>query len=82
MNNFQTTDRMSHINLHYIRAAVEENTGVTGLSLEQIRDYLVLEGLIPKGKAKKYAPIFTGYSDFFDEIASVEDRQEYLDDEY
>lgn len=73
---------MSHINLHYIRAAVEAHTGVTGLSLEQTRDYLVLEGLIPKSKAKKYAPIFTGYSDFFDEIASAEKPQEHLDDEY
>jgi len=66
------TDKMKHVNLHYIRAAIEANTGVTGLSLEQVRDYLVEEGLLTPAQAKKHAHIFTGYGEFFHMIDSME----------
>jgi regulator of replication initiation timing len=52
------------INLHYIRAAIEKNTGIR-LSLEKVRQYLVEEKLITPRQAKKYAQIFTGYDDFY-----------------
>lgn len=53
------------INLHYIRAAIEANTGIR-LSLERTRELLVEEGLITKAQARKYAKIFRGYSEYFD----------------
>ena len=51
------------MNIHYIRAAIRENTGVT-LKLEEIRDLLVEEGLITPTKAKHC--IFRGYSEFYE----------------
>jgi len=74
-------DKMKHVNLHYIRAAIEANTGVTGLSLEQVRDYLVEEGLLTPAQAKKYAHIFTGYSEFFHMIDHMEAVVESTDEE-
>lgn len=62
---------MSHVNLHYIRAAIEANTGVTGLSLEKVRDLLVEEGLISQIQADKYATIFEGYAGYFGEIEKI-----------
>jgi hypothetical protein len=54
------------INLHYIRAAIEANTGVR-LTLERTREYLVEEGLITQRQADKEAMIFRGYGEFFQE---------------
>jgi len=59
-NHFQ--DKYS-INLHYIRAAIEANTGQR-LTLERVRELLVEEGLITKSQAERNAQLFTGYSDF------------------
>ncbi len=53
------------INLIYIRAAIEANTGVK-LSLEEVRQYLIEEKLITPSQAKHHAQIFRGYSEFFD----------------
>jgi len=72
---------MKHVNLHYIRAAIEANTGVTGLSLEQVRDYLVEEGLLTRSQAKKYAHIFTGYGEFFHMIDHMEAVVESTDED-
>lgn len=58
-------DTSYSINLHYIRAAIEANTGVR-LSLERTRDLLIEEGLITKAQARKHAKIFRGYSEYFD----------------
>lgn len=62
------------INLIYIRAAIEANTGVK-LSLEQVRQYLVEEGLISQRQAQTKAPIFNGYAEYFasDDFA-IEDK--------
>lgn len=46
----------------YIRAAIEQNTGIK-LSLKETVDYLVEEGLITRAKAKNL--IFPGYSYIF-----------------
>jgi len=70
---------MKHVNLHYVRAAIEENTGVYGLSLEQVRQYLIEEGLITVEQARKYAPIFTGYDEFFEILDSYENKPDNLD---
>jgi len=67
---------MKHVNLHYIRAAIEANTGVTGLSLEQVRDYLVEEGLLTPSQAKRHAHIFTGYGEFFHMIDTMGEKVE------
>lgn len=52
------------INLHYIRAAIEANTGVR-LPLVRVRELLVEEGLITQKQADRDAGLFTGYGDFF-----------------
>ena len=54
----------STINLIYIRAAIEANTGFR-LSLERVRELLVEEGLIKQQQADSDAVIFTGYHEFF-----------------
>jgi len=53
------------INLIYIRAAIEANTGVK-LSLEEVRQYLIEEKLITPSQARKHAQIFRGYSEYYD----------------
>jgi hypothetical protein len=58
---------LSHINLHYCRAAIEEATGIH-LSLEKTRQYLIEEGLITQVQANKYATIFRSYDEFYDII--------------
>lgn len=63
---------MKHVNLHYIRAAIEENTGVYGLSLEQVREYLIEEGLLTRSEAMVRAHIFNGYDEFFQIIDEAE----------
>jgi len=54
------------INLIYIRAAIEANTGVR-LSLERTREYLVEEGLITQRQADEEAAIFRGYGELYNE---------------
>lgn len=53
------------INLIYIRAAIEANTGFK-LPLEQVRELLVEEKLITREQAKNHAQIFRGYHEFYD----------------
>jgi len=53
------------INLIYIRAAIEANTGVK-LTLEQVKDYLVQEKLITPYQARHHAQIFRGYAEYYD----------------
>jgi len=54
------------INLHYVRAAIENGTGIR-LSLEEVRALLVEEKLITPYQARNYCPIFKGYTRFFDD---------------
>lgn len=56
----------NNINLHYIRAAIEANTGIR-LDLKTVRRYLVEEGLVTRAQAKRHAQIFTGYNDFYED---------------
>lgn len=71
------TDKYT-INLHYIRAAIEANTGVR-LSLARTRELLVEEGLITPEQARRNAQPFSGYADFFEteynSVQSTEDRE-------
>jgi hypothetical protein len=52
------------INLHYIRAAIEANTGVR-LKLERVRELLFEEGLITKKQYDEQAVPFYGYGDLY-----------------
>lgn len=52
------------INLYYIRAAIEANTGIR-LSLSEVRTYLLEEGLITPKQAEEDARAFTGYGEMF-----------------
>lgn len=52
------------INLYYIRAAIEANTGIR-LSLSEVRTYLLEEGLITQRQADEDAKTFTGYNEMF-----------------
>ena len=61
----ETDNSGQSVNLIYIRAAIEHNTGIR-LSLSKIRDLLLEEGLIDQNRAYKHAQIFTGYEEFFD----------------
>lgn len=63
------------INLHYIRAAIEANTGVR-LKLDRVRELLVEEGLITPIQAERNAQTFTGYSDFFDDLTESNKKQD------
>ena len=68
------------INLIYIRAAIRERTGQE-LSLEQVRDVLLEEGLITKAQAEDEDLIFKGYSKYFaTDDASVDVEVEPLDE--
>lgn len=51
-----------NINIHFIRAAIHENTGVK-LSLEETRDILIDEGLLTLKQSKGI--IFRGYGEFY-----------------
>lgn len=55
------------VNLVYIRAAIEGATGIR-LTLEQVRSYLIEEGLISRAQARRYAQIFRGYDDFYEDF--------------
>ena len=65
------------INLYYVRAAIEANTGHR-LSLPRVRELLLEEGLITQKQADEEAKIFTGYDEFFDRD-SADTREEPLD---
>jgi len=68
------------INLIYIRAAIEANTGIH-LTLEKTRQYLLEEGLITQKQADEDAVIFTGYGDlFFGDVPTAEVEKQ-LDDQ-
>ena len=70
--------RTTTINLHYIRAAIEANTGIR-LSLEKTRQYLVEEKLISPQEAKKHAHIFSGYGDFYSTDVSSRNSEDIKD---
>jgi hypothetical protein len=53
------------VNIHYIRAAILAHTGIK-LTLEEVRQYLLEEGLLNKAKAKNV--IFPGYSNLHDGV--------------
>ena len=53
------------MNIWYIRAAIEEATGIR-LTLEETVRYLVEEGKVSRAKAKNL--IFPGYSSFYKPI--------------
>ena len=76
------SSKSNSINLIYIRAAIQAATGVT-LTLKEVRQYLLEEGLITPSQAKKEATIFRGYSEFYDydygENPSYSETQEELD---
>jgi hypothetical protein len=57
------------VNLHYIRAAIQARTGIR-LSLKDVRRYLVEEKLLTPAQARKYAKIFTGYHDFYEDCTT------------
>ena len=59
------TSTTNSINLIYIKAAIQAATGVS-LSLEEVRQYLLEEGLRTPKQAKKEATIFRGYGEFYD----------------
>lgn len=65
MARFVKPEPSQTINLIYIRAAIQANTGVE-LSLEEVRKLLIEEGLITQSQAKKYAQIFRGYGEFYE----------------
>lgn len=63
------------MNIHFIRAAILDATGIN-LTLEQVREYLVSEGMISVSKAKSV--IFRGYGDFYE--PSDDPKEEYTPD--
>jgi len=66
MAKFVKPEPSQAINLIYIRAAIEANTGYR-LPLERVRELLVEEGLITPYQAKHHAQIFRGYAEFFED---------------
>lgn len=74
------------INLYYIRAAVEANTGQR-VSFPTLRRLLVEEGLITREQAEEDAADFRGYGEFFEtesfdrHMESRFDEEEGLPDE-
>ena len=71
------------INLIYIRAAIRERTGQE-LSLDQVVQALLQEGLISKAQSKDRDLIFRGYGEYFefeDASTKVEDPNPFIDRE-
>ena len=65
------------INLVYIRAAIEANTGIR-LKLPEVRQYLLEEGLITPKQADTEADIFSGYGDLcWTDIPTVNIEDDY-----
>ena len=59
------SSQTNSINLIYIRAAIRKATGIE-LSLTQVKQYLLEEGLITPHQAKNHATIFRGYGEFYE----------------
>lgn len=53
------------INLHYVRAAIQANTGIV-LPLDEVRRLLVEERLITPRQAENEASAFKGYGPYFE----------------
>lgn len=71
------------VNLIYIRAAIQQETGKV-LPLDEIIDLLVDEGLITQQQAQDESLIFRGYDEFFEteEAATrVEQADQYVQKE-
>ena len=68
------------INLYYVRAAVEANTGQR-LSFPRLRRLLVEEGLITRRQAREEAAEFRGYGEFYDTEAFDRDIETDVDTE-
>jgi len=66
---------MAFVNLHYIRAAIEENTG-RRLSLKKVRQLLLEENLITKKQADNIKPFNYKeyYQDSYSDFADIWDR--------
>jgi biotin carboxylase len=69
------SSKSNNINLVYIRAAIEAATGVK-LTQEQVRQYLLEEGLISPYQYKHHATEFRGYSEYYDHAEAVRPGQE------
>jgi hypothetical protein len=81
MAKFVKPEPSQAINLIYVRAAIEANTGIR-LPLDKVRRLLVEEGLITPGQARHNAQIFRGYSEFYEaDDFTVEDVRPSKDDE-
>lgn len=63
------------MNIHYIRAAVQEKTGIR-VELEDLKRILVEERFITPAKAKNI--IFRGYGDYYDKIDIAEEVDEEI----
>tara|TARA_B100000035_G_scaffold68160_1_gene55711 strand:- start:20205 stop:20462 length:258 start_codon:yes stop_codon:yes gene_type:complete len=59
-----------YINLHYIRAAIEANTGQT-LSFKEIRELLIEEGLVTERQLKYFSQDFRGYGEFYEDVPAT-----------
>jgi len=66
------------VNLYYVRAAIEANTGQR-LSFPKIRRLLVEEGLLTEKQAREDARAFNGYDNFFASETFHRDRETKLD---
>ena len=62
------------MNLLYIKAAIQQATGVS-LTQEQVLEYLVEEGLVTKERAKDRNLIFRGYGEFFQPIEDIKHEE-------
>jgi hypothetical protein len=58
------------VNLYYIRAAIEARTGIR-LTLKEVRKYLVEEKLLTPAQARKFAQVFVGYRDFYEDYTGI-----------
>jgi len=65
-----TNSPTKYINLYYIRAAIEANTGKT-LSFQEIRDLLVEEGLVTERQLKRFSQDFRGYGEFYEDAPAT-----------
>ena len=68
------------INLIYIRAAIEAATGVR-LGLNDVRRYLLEEGLITPKQAVDEATIFRGYREFYYRDDSLSTKELNFEDD-
>ncbi len=68
------------INLHYIRAAIQQATGFR-LSLGRVRELLVEEGLITQRQADEDSKIIISYASVFGMERAETSVEEFLDTE-